>query len=98
MKLTLAQTETLCALAQLSRTKFHDVPSVVSSRFQGRLGGHHGHQGHFEKHWGLMINRTKEKLCELKEIGLARSGKCEKGTDPGWRITVKGAKLAKELA
>ena len=94
MKLTIAQTETLKALVNLGRDKFHTVHNIVRARTKVRPGDH---QSHFEKHWGLMINKTTDKLTELKAKGLARSGKGAKKTDTGWMVTVKGAKLGKDL-
>ena len=94
MKLTIAQTETLLALARLGRDQFHTVHNVVRSRIQVKLGDH---RGHFERHWGLMINKTTDKLTELKEMGLARNGKGAKSTDTGWSATAKGEKRAKTL-
>jgi seryl-tRNA synthetase len=95
MKLTLAQAETLQALARLKKGKFYTVHNVVRSRIKVKLGDH---QGHFERHWGLMINKTTDKLTELEEMGLAKRGRGKKVTDTGWCITPKGTKLAKELA
>lgn len=95
MKLTLAQAETLQALALLQGDKFHTVHNIVRARLKVKIGNH---AGHFERHWGLMINKTTDKLTELKEMGLAKHGKGKKQTDTGWCITVKGTKLAKELA
>jgi hypothetical protein len=94
MKLTIAQSETLKALARAGREKFHTVHIIVRHRARVRAGNH---TPHFEKHWGLMINKTTDKLTELKEMGLARSGKGTKKTDTGWMMTVKGEKIAKGL-
>jgi len=95
MKLTIAQTETLKALARLGRKKFHTVHNIVRARIKVRPGNH---KGHFEKHWGLMINKTTDKLTELKTKGLARLGKNSAvKTDTGWMATVEGEKVGKEL-
>lgn len=94
MKLTIAQTETLQALAKLGRESYHTVHNVVRARLTVKLGDH---RGHFERHWGLMINKTTDKLTELKAKGLAKNGKGAKDTDTGWCITAKGEKLAKGL-
>jgi hypothetical protein len=94
MKLTIAQTETLRALALLGTEKFHTVHNVVRSRLKVKIGNH---QNHFERHWGLMINRTTDKLMELKAKGLVKHGRGAKETDTGWCITARGVKLAKEL-
>lgn len=94
MKLTIAQAETLKALVQLGRDKFHTVHNIVRARTKVRPGNH---KGHFERHWGLMINKTTDKLTELEGLGLAKHGKGKKDTDTGWCITTKGEKLAKEL-
>jgi len=94
MPLTIAQSETLRALARLGRKKYHTVHNIVRARARIRTGNH---MTHFEKHWGLLINKTTDKLAELKEEKLVRSGRGEKKNDTGWMITVKGEKLAKEL-
>ncbi len=94
MRLTIAQSETLRSLARLGRKKFHTVHNVVRGRQKVRTGDH---KIHFEKHWGLLINKTTDKLAELKDMGLCRSGKGAKPTDTGWMITVKGEKLAATL-
>jgi hypothetical protein len=94
MKLTIAQSETLRSLARLGRKKFHTVHNIVRGREKVRTGDH---SIHFEKHWGLLINKTTDKLTELKAEGLCRSGRGEKKTDTGWMITVKGEKLAATL-
>ena len=92
MKLTLAQKETLQALVQLGRRKFFALETIVWCRAQVRLGEH---QPHFEKHWGLMVNRTLSKLNELKEKDLVTNGKGKNSEQ--WAVTAQGAKLAKEL-
>lgn len=94
MKLTIAQNETLRALARLGRKKMHTVHNIVKAREKVRRGDH---SSHFKKHWGLLINKTTDKLTELKGLGLAKSGKGSKDTDTGWCITVKGEKTAATL-
>jgi len=94
MKLTIAQNETLRALARLGRKKMHTVHNIVKAREKVRSGDH---SSHFKRHWGLLINKTTDKLTELKSFGLARSGKGQKDTDTGWCITVKGENLAAEM-
>lgn len=94
MRLTIAQSETLRALARLGRKKFHTVHNIVTAREKVRSGDH---STHFKKHWGLLINKTTDKLTELKSSGLCRSGRGAKKTDTGWMITVKGEKLATTL-
>ena len=94
MTLTLAQAETLKALSTLGTAKFHTVHNVVKARAKVRPGKH---DSHFKNHWGLMINKTTDKLMELKDSGHARSGRGSKKTDTGWMTTPKGRRAAKEL-
>lgn len=96
-KLTLAQTETLEALAYLGRKQLHSVLAVVKARTKVRPGNH---KGHFKKHVKLMTTKTERKLEELKEKGVVKAGKLSgKNSDGGlgWMITVKGEKLIKEM-